>query len=83
MPGASGQNGSSSHTILIDGNLNMDLRKKWFNVSLGIQGYTLSATFNGNSLFNNINDTNKRFSNGWGALSCGWQTCQFDNFVMK
>ena len=64
MPGASGQNGSSSRTILIDGNLNMNLRQEWFDVSLGIKGYTLSATFNGNSLFNNVNDTKQRFSNG-------------------
>eukprot|EP00483_Globobulimina_turgida_P011886 UN11908 len=75
MPGA--LNG-----ILIDGNLNMDLRQVWFDVSLTIKGYTLSATFNGKSLFENIVDSSKRFATGWSGLSCGWQTCQFDNFSM-
>eukprot|EP01084_Bolivina_argentea_P194275 333299_1 len=44
MPGA-------LNKILIDGNLNMDLRETWFNVSLTIKGFTLDAMFNGKLLF--------------------------------
>eukprot|EP01084_Bolivina_argentea_P095309 171375_1 len=78
MAGASNPNVS-----LIGGNLNMDLRRIWFNVSLCVKKYTLYATVNGEQLFNAYNDTKQRFQSGWAALSCGWQTCQFDNFVIK
>ena len=75
MPGA-------FNPILIDGNLNMDLTKIWFNVSLTIKEYSLSATFNNKTLFSNIPDPNKRWDTGFGGLSCGWQTVQWDNFLL-
>jgi hypothetical protein len=74
----------SDNPILIDGNLNLDLRQRWFNLSLSISpGFSLSATFNQIVLFKHVVDQQNRFVSGWAGLSCGWQTCQFDNFVLK
>eukprot|EP01084_Bolivina_argentea_P194273 333296_1 len=67
---------------MIQGNLNMDLRETWFNVTLSVNDYALSASFNDNPLFKAINDSKKTWSSGWAGLACGWQTCQFDNFAM-
>ena len=74
-----------NNKILIDGNLKLDLREVWFNVSLSIKDYTLSATFNDKALFDNmiVNNSSLMFASGWAGLACGWQTCQFDDFVMS
>ncbi len=71
--------------VLIDGNLPnvTELSGVWFNASFSIKGYSMSATFNGISVFNGVVDEEKRFVSGQVGLACGWQTCQFDNFKMQ
>ena len=44
--------------------------------------YELTANFNGKNLFSNVVDKSQRFQSGWVGLACGWQTCQFDNFLI-
>eukprot|EP01084_Bolivina_argentea_P194276 333300_1 len=71
--------------VLIDGHLEnvTELSGVWFNASFSIKGYSMSATFNGVSVFDNVIDEEKRFLSGQVALACGWQTCQFDDFEMR
>jgi hypothetical protein len=67
---------------LAKGQLGRSLRETWFNVSFGVAGFAMTAAVDGEVLFEGVVDTKAQFASGWAGLSCGWQTCQFDDFVI-
>ena len=75
-------NKNENFQSLINGTVDQSIvNNVWFNVTFGIDNNDeFSASLNGKTLFESVVDSNDTYSSGWAGLSCGWQTCQFDNF---
>ena len=56
----------------------------WYSLTVSFEGPNISAYINGQLLITVIDgEPRKAYHNGWAALACGWNTCNFASLSLK